>query len=114
MFPRGLRIKKPLTTIYSEEFQLRWENILTTCSTDLIKLIVEFEEKTLEELDDNISKLQEAVIKLVISPKMESIMENIVLSLKKLEDQVIVLKQKKFQRDIIDYSKRRSLHLDKK
>lgn len=48
--PRGLRIKKIATTIYPEPFQNEWNSILTNCSVELIKLITQYEQKSLDEI----------------------------------------------------------------
>lgn len=47
MIPRGLRIKKFPSTLYSEEFTLQRNNILTKCSVELMELIIQQEESLL-------------------------------------------------------------------
>lgn len=50
MIPRGLRLKKIPTTIYSTEFTKEWNQILSKCSGDLIKLIIRYEDTKLIEI----------------------------------------------------------------
>lgn len=67
LIPRGLRIKKIATTVYSEAFQNEWNDILTNCSVELMKLIIQYEEKMLEDLDVEIQNLQESIKGLITS-----------------------------------------------
>lgn len=59
MIPRGLRNKKVATMIYSIVYQQEWDDILTSYSMDLIKIIVKYKKKALDELNINIQTAQQ-------------------------------------------------------
>lgn len=61
MVPRGLRIRKFPSTACTEEFKLRWEQVLTDCSLNLMKVIVSQEESMLQETKEMIVTLQNTV-----------------------------------------------------
>lgn len=105
LIPRGLRIKKIATTIYPEPFQNEWNSILTKCSVDLMKLIVQYEQKSLDEMETEIKTLQDTISKLAPPGKMEEITKQIDTNILKLEENIMILKRRKFQRDVQDYIK---------
>lgn len=40
MIPRGLRLNKNTTSVYTPEFQSQWEKALSNCSFTLMSLII--------------------------------------------------------------------------
>lgn len=59
--PRGLRLRKLPTTIYSDHFIEEWNAILSKCSLDLMGLIVKQEEAKLVELRSHIVVMQKEI-----------------------------------------------------
>lgn len=70
MVPRGLRIKKFPTVKYSEPFLEKWNTILMDCSLKLMKLIVSYKEKSLDEVTIKMKETQEKNPKLYILQKV--------------------------------------------
>lgn len=56
MIPRGL--KKNTTSVYTPEFQSRWDETLSNCSLTLMSLIISQEDLQLRELKEQILVLQ--------------------------------------------------------
>lgn len=55
MVPRGLRLRKSPTTIFSESFMNEWYAILSNCSLSLMKLIMQQETIKMQALQEEIS-----------------------------------------------------------
>lgn len=70
-----------------------------------MKLLVQYEQKSLDEMDAEIQALLDSASKLVSSGKMEETMKQIDTNLQKLEENITALKWRKFQRDVQDYIK---------
>lgn len=82
MIPQGLRINKSTTFTQSKDFKDQWELILTECSLKLIKLIVQQEEKELEQVKMEIEELRENLLtsdKLDLLSELETKSENFLL-----------------------------------
>lgn len=62
--PRGLRIKKFPIELPSNGFKKQWNDILSTCSTNLMNLIITFKTMELEKLREDITSLQQEILPL--------------------------------------------------
>lgn len=103
MIPRGLRIKKKPTTVYSDLFQTRWHDVLTDCSIKLMQLIVEYEDEALKDMRIEIKATQEALLKYTDKPLFLQLDEKLKQNLNNLEEHLIKFKQDKYNRDFMDY-----------
>lgn len=56
MVPRGLRLRKSPTTIFSESIMNEWYAILSNCSLSLMKLIMQQETIKMQALQEEIKK----------------------------------------------------------
>ncbi|XP_069609164.1 uncharacterized protein [Ranitomeya imitator] len=102
MIPRGLRIKKIPTTIYSQQFVDEWNMILSNCSTKLMQLIMKYEDIKLKNIQSEINDIKTSLEKKDINKYNEEL-KNIKTSLLKSEDLIMSRKKNKFQRDLSDY-----------
>lgn len=103
MIPRGLRIKKFPSIVYTEDFKQKWQDILTTCSLNLIQLIISHEESMLVDIRQKIITLQDSV---KIHAEMElfnNLDGHMRENLNKLEKVITDIKHNKFMRDLQDY-----------
>lgn len=104
MIPRGLRLKKIPTTIYSDAFVIEWNQILSTCSTKLMELIVKHESETLADLS---KKLEDAAKNLQEFKEIQDYqlqLDKIEDLVNKQEESIMTVKKSKFQRDTYDYT----------
>lgn len=104
MIPRGLRMKKVPTTIYSDTFKEEWNLILSTCSLKLIQLIIKQEEEKLKVLSEEIKTAESAVQEFKDSKDFDQEYQKIKDNVDKHEEWLASVKKTKFQRDIYDYS----------
>lgn len=104
MIPRGLKLKKLPTNIYSEQFKEDWNTILSNCSIQLMNLIIKNESEKLKDLAENITieetKLEEFKDLSTFETEHKKLEDNIT----KLEDYIMQIKKNTFQRDLFDYS----------
>ncbi|XP_073511436.1 formyl peptide receptor 2-like [Phyllobates terribilis] len=104
MIPRGLRIKKIPTTIYSEEFVVNWNQLLSDCSLNLMRLIIKHEESKLSELQKEIEATHNKLEQYKINPDYQTYNDRIQQAVSRLETTIMTRKKSKFQRDQMDYS----------
>lgn len=105
MVPRGLRINKRTATVYSQTFTAEWNDILTQCSLDLMKLIVKYENDSLKTVGSEITRLQSIITSAVLPPNLSRLQREIEQNVQKLEAHIIETKKSKFRRDTQDYEK---------
>lgn len=105
MVPRGLRINKRTATVYSQTFTAEWNDILTQCSLDLMKLIVKYENDSLKTVGSEITRLQSIITSAVLAPNLSRLQREIEQNIQKLEAHIIETKKSKFRRDTQDYEK---------
>lgn len=103
MIPRGLRLKKFPSTVYNEDFKQQWENTLTNCSMELMRLIISQEEHTLKDIRLKIVTLQDIVKEQAESDAFNNLDQHMQENLDKLEKIITDTKQSKFMRDLQDY-----------
>lgn len=106
MIPRGLRLKKTPTTVYTDTFMCKWNEILSTCSLSLMDLIVTHEMTKLQSLETEIIKIQENVNVFADKDIFSTLHENVMRNVDKLETNIMQIKKAKFQRDLDDYNKK--------
>lgn len=105
MIPRGLRLKKIPTTIYSTDFSREWNETLSKCSIDLIKLITRYEDVKLIEIKKEIETLQATMdTKFASLAEYKDLITKMDNNLKKTETSIEEIKKRKYQRDIQDYA----------
>lgn len=105
MIPRGLRLKKLPTTIYSTDFSKEWNETLSKCSIDLIKLITRYEDVKLIEIKKEIETLQTTMdTKFASLAEYKDLITKMDNNLKKTETSIEETKKRKYQRDIQDYA----------
>lgn len=106
MIPRGLRLKKAPTMIYTPDFLTEWNQILSKCSSDLIKLIISHEDVKLVEIRNEIQVLQQTMdTKFAALEEYKNAIAKMETNLNKLETTIADTKKRKYQRDIQDYAK---------
>ncbi|XP_073412599.1 uncharacterized protein [Dendrobates tinctorius] len=103
MIPRGLRLRKKATAHFSEEFQRKWENILSTCSLKLIQLIIQEEEAHLASIQTDIKALKNDLAKFSQHVDFQKLQDRMKSNLVKLENSITDIKKRKFERDLKDY-----------
>ncbi|XP_075208113.1 uncharacterized protein LOC142313011 [Anomaloglossus baeobatrachus] len=104
MLPRGLRIKKRPTTVYDEDFIKSWDQILSNCSIKLIELILTYEQKKMDSLENSIKEIESNLQTHVQSSAFLASQQKINDNLTKLEEFITTTKQNKFKLDTLDYS----------
>lgn len=103
MVPRGLRLKKSTTFPYPPEFQIKWDDILSKCSMELMTLIIQQEELQLADIQKDITSLQESTSKIISEQDFDDWNKNINIKLEETEDYIINVKESKLKRDQEDY-----------
>lgn len=103
MVPRGLRIKKSPSTIYSDLFIVEWNDILSKCSFDLMRLISTYEEKLLVDVNQNIVSLKESVMQYRSLSIYDDLNTDLQLNISNLETEIMETKRSKYLRDLKDY-----------
>lgn len=101
--PRGLRLKKVPTFVYSEEFLIRWNDLLSDCSLKLIELIVQTEKMRLKEIEREILDMKVEIQQQLEQQPYEEILTSIQDKVNKYEKDIAQVKTKKLQRDSNDY-----------
>lgn len=104
MMPRGLRIKKLPTTVFSEEFLTEWNGILTHCSTQLINLIIKYEEPKIALLSEEVKKAEQDLQEYKDLNTFDEEYKKLKNNVDKNEEWIASIKQNKFQRDLFDYA----------
>lgn len=104
MIPRGLRIKKKPTSTYSETFLAQWQSTLSDCSFKLMELIIQYEQQSLADLREEVSKTQQSLTAYAHHPDFIEMDNKLKNNLAKLETIIIQIKQSKFNRDYVDYT----------
>lgn len=105
MIPRGLRIKKLPTLIYSDAFLIDWNNTLSECSLSLMRLIIDQEALKLQELSKEMTDLKNTVSDLATDKPFMDQNEKLMATINKLEATIMQVKKNKYQRDMSDYQK---------
>ncbi|XP_056407734.1 uncharacterized protein LOC130303239 [Hyla sarda] len=103
MVPRGLRLRKFPTTIFSEQFKAEWEELLNDSSLRFVKLIIKHEETALTEITSKISELQNSISKYEHHPTYVDLNQKISGNIVKMETLISQTKENKFLRDLQDY-----------
>ncbi|KAM4048698.1 uncharacterized protein ACNLHF_008074 [Anomaloglossus baeobatrachus] len=106
--PRGLRVSlKPTLFADKPDYCTKFESIINKCSMDIIILTIEFLQKEIEDLGQNISSIEQQLQNTVPSTEWDRIhsktKENIAEFRRTLQER----KRSKFIRDQEDYSKNR-------
>lgn len=104
MIPRGLRINKSATSLQTPDLKKQWEDILSECSIKLMKLLIEDENHQLILIQEEINKLEVTVKTQLVFSEWEKWQNTVSDNLKKMEENIIMTKQSKFERDLHDYS----------
>lgn len=105
MVPRGLRIKKFPTFVYPDTFKKEWEGILSDCSLKLINLIIKHERDTLSQLQTEITTIKTSMQNQESTQDYKRLYAEMESNISKMEDQITVIKQRKFERDTMDYQR---------
>lgn len=103
MIPRGLRIKKIPSTLYSESFLTEWNTILSKCSLELMSLIVSHEEALLRTISTEIQSLKESLLPIQQLSSYATLLEDLTAHTDKLEAEIMDTKRHKYLRDLQDY-----------
>lgn len=104
MIPRGLRLKKTPTTMYTESFDTDWQIALSTCSITLMKLIISQEETKLQTLEGEINNTRLELDKYKDAEGFNMLNEKMTKNVDKLEQSIMQTKISKFKRDVEDYT----------
>lgn len=64
---------------------MEWNDILTKCSTSLMKLITSYEEKMLIQVNQDIVSLKEQIARLSSVPSYEGLNQDLQTNIKNLE-----------------------------
>lgn len=109
--PLGLRIQLyPSFQVTSAEFRLKWENILTQCSIELMKLLILHYQTELNTLDQEILHLQTSNETIrehtLFSKRVQEIKEYIT----KITKDIIYKKQNKLSKDRLAFSEGFAYH----
>ncbi|XP_053571897.1 E3 ubiquitin-protein ligase UBR5 [Bombina bombina] len=103
---RGLRIQiAPSFHISDENFVLRWQEILTQCSLDLMKLTLENERKQYEQLTKLIDEAKVKTYKFTTHKDFEALDIKLKFHIDKLKEELSEAKNRKLQREWPDHQK---------
>lgn len=106
--PRGLRIQKPPAMfLEDEEFKSKWINIMNRCSADLMLLIIERSYQETEDLDKKLREVEGTLKETSPPDEFDSKYKEMETQLKQLESKIREFKNRKFTRDLKDYSQSR-------
>ncbi|KAG8593608.1 hypothetical protein GDO81_000903 [Engystomops pustulosus] len=103
MIPRGLRIKKMPTTIYSDLFLETWNQTLSDCSEKLMALIIQEEQNILANIKLEMEDIKNQLNELSPTENLSNVEEEIKSNLTEMENSIMEIKKKKFDRDLLDY-----------
>ncbi|XP_053571736.1 uncharacterized protein LOC128661511 [Bombina bombina] len=107
MIPRGLRIRKRpganLDNPLVENFQIKWDEYASKCSTDWMNLMIEENKLRLEKIQKELSLANNEVDAWKGKDEYERLMGLAKVELRKIQDSIKFRKKKKYQRDWQDY-----------
>lgn len=103
IIPRGLRLRKLPTTVYSETFFKKWEDVLLQASLKLMGLIIEEEERILADQKKELDTTMQTLKSLEHLENYQHSFQEVEDRLEKMERRLMELKQKKYIRDLEDY-----------
>lgn len=103
MVPQDLQIKKLPTTLYTEDFTSNWNDILTDFSLKLMKLILSFEEKALEDVRRQMKDTQVNIQQYTASNQFADLDKRLKQKLQDLESMIVKTKRSKLDRHTVDY-----------
>lgn len=102
--PRGLRIRKfPTFSDISRDFVEAWNNILSSCSAQLMELIVNFHADKHRSIQADIKALQSDLPKQEAKIDVANCLDEIKHRINKMETEIKRSKREKFLRDKMDY-----------
>ncbi|XP_063074030.1 uncharacterized protein LOC134464529 [Engraulis encrasicolus] len=102
--PRGLRIQKAPTIGRGDlDFCKKWTEIMNKASLDLTLLVVEFTQKELLKIKDNIEDVKASIVESHDETVLTQQTELLDASLTKYKQDLQQIKIRKFRRDTIDY-----------
>lgn len=104
MIPRGLRLKKIPTTVFSENFKTDWDSILSRCSLQLMELLVKYEEDKLIQLAADITTAETEIQNFKNQSNLQEELTKMQENINKQESSLMAVKKKKFQCDLQDYA----------
>ncbi|XP_071995394.1 uncharacterized protein [Engystomops pustulosus] len=105
MIPRGLRIKKLPTVVYNDDFSKQWNQILSECSLNLMKLIISMEKEKLSAIEGDIAKIRESLKPHIDKQEFKDLDVKLKENIADMENAITQIKQNKFNRDLRDYEK---------
>ncbi|XP_072010785.1 uncharacterized protein [Engystomops pustulosus] len=101
--PRGLRVKKIPSNIYSETFVTEWNMILSECSSKLMNLIVKEETTKLQELSTKIEEIRQILKESTSNTDYDTQNLRIQQHIESLEEKIATTKKSKWLREEYDY-----------
>lgn len=102
--PRGLWIKKfPTSKLFNDDFKKEWTDTLSSCSFNLMGVLIKSNQKQIEKLQTEVSIIQKELTSLQTHPDFMELDGKLNKKLDKLEKYVIDTKKGKKTRDCIDY-----------
>ncbi|OCT82630.1 hypothetical protein XELAEV_18025159mg [Xenopus laevis] len=106
--PRGLRVNlQPTLFAQNEEFKQKFAGIINKCSRDLMALNIEFIERELMSVKQEITELQDTISDVMNTDELSEFRSKMDTLTEKHKCEVITRKKQKFDRDTLDYEKGR-------
>lgn len=106
--PRGLRIQKmPTIGRGDEEFCRKWCEILNKASLDLTVLVIEFTQKELTKVNEEIESVEEKLKTKTSEADFTKIKDDLNTMTEKYQQELQKMKIGKFKRDTLDYKEGR-------
>lgn len=102
--PRGLRIQKiPTIGRNNEEFCTKWCEILNKVSLDLTVLVIDFTQKELTKIEQELVAVEETLKTKISETDLKKIQDELKATTEKYQLELLKTKISKFKRDTNDY-----------
>lgn len=101
--PRGLRLRKLPTTVFSPEFLKKWEEILLEASLSLMGLIIDEETAILKEQEVEMERIKGELKGFETMDTYQDLMKETKDRIEKMERAISDTKHRKYTRDMEDF-----------
>lgn len=103
-YPGGSGSKNYQQCFFSNEFLIEWNGILSDCSTQLINLIIKYEEPKISLLSEEVKKAEQDIQEFKDITFFDDEYKKLKENVDKYEEWIASIKQNKFRRDLFDYA----------
>ncbi|OCT55920.1 hypothetical protein XELAEV_18000426mg [Xenopus laevis] len=115
IIPRGLRVQLfPSFEETPQSFKLQWEEVLSECSHKLMSLLKQYNIEELESIKAQQKQLCDQLKEYESNDEFRRLDDNLKSFMDNLNAEIMQVKKRKFERDILDYENKHVYQWNKK